>query len=1698
MNTIKLFSISLLILLILNGNIYSQVNDNNNIERYSFSRDIRLAPGEYYAVKYDKKRHEFVEEEPDRGYGGLSNEAQLQILKAPKWLRENLADRLVELCYDDIDVGENAAPVFYDVNKDGIDDLIVGNAEGTLKCFLAPYFKEDTSLLKHISVSSDAVPCFYDIDGDGQVDLIVGDAAGGMFVWKGEKWKQPVTLDKLPFSGQVHPVFVQRNGLLVGDTTGQVWLHIIGSKFKLLKENKSGNNGSFSAPVLVKGSRLQLLGSEEGKIHVICNKDGNEKLIENLERAGVAGNSRPVFQDINHDGVPDLVVGSSDGTISIFINYGITDAPWFTTYSSDYQKKFNIDAGYLSSPRIADINSDGVPDIVSGTKDGIVRFFQGPDFKEQDNYFKTLHFNSVVVPAPGDFNGDGKLDIAIGSNDGSVQIFMAPEFINNDILSEGIKVESYATPYPTDFDKDGNIDLLIGSGNDKIHFFRNTGNKFTEVPNFFDTLNAGKYPSPAAIDVNNDGSLDLVTGNQAGEIKVFLAPDWKEEPKGLGINNISTFTSLAFGDLTGDSEPELVIGGLDGTLKYFENDNGYWIEKQSWDFESSSGFDKVDAYFQRCHPASDLLQGMIDKETPGAFIKVMAEADDKYFDEIAFVISATTSEVLRAMFRLDNTDLLLENAQDIYNIADKVKYAAIVEKKDYTTLKYIVDDGDSTELPRDIYYWWVVHPHLYYEIPSRVDASYWEHDNEYYGITHEKWTRKKLELENYEKGDKRQFWRSYFVKDNKYGKTLLEITKPAENVKEAIYLIGDWVSQTLPEAWFSYGRKSDDTQPNIIYQKNYGSCGEASILGAAFLRTMLIPASCAGCSGEDHIWNEFWLNGEWHIMDPGRTPFNINYAWGSCEGIEHKGTQVLTVTRHRGDNCIETTTTTVANPPGCNSTKTGKGYTDVAHVTIQVVDTEAKPIEGAMIAIRSNCYDYYKFSVYGYTDADGLCYFELGKPNNKCVIDIITQQGITGTSHFPVIENEDYNIKYVVSGKFNGRIYTQKQFGSLKNSDNILTVNTKILEEEQRPRSLFMGRRYGSETEFSKKTGYKGTRWTSYYNHFIHGIALCRLSKEEFNNFKKTQVLPEAVKIIDITISFGFNPEDEYVYLYYNTNRFTHVRFSNNFTAELSNANPEIQFTEIPKQVKTGEKISFTGSATDNLHINSLEVSIDGGINWTDITHNLCRETDTFSYILNTGDGGPLAPGNYPVIYKVTDNAGNYKQTTPAIVAVEKSSEFHNQIIYQDNTGSPLPVSSWVLGPFEVHKQERFLGITTSSEDKSFDMDMFLFHDKNGNRKLDGMEEQKMKSSTPSANEEIILNNPPEGLYWIYCQGWKVNPRKDTILKENNFNEYSPGKFLNLDYSRYQNKIAFAYQDISLSFDYKPTFIIDISPVGKTPADEMIIKGNFENGKIDTSTVKIIIDGNDMTKDATVHKKGFELKLIDVLLDSNYTVCVEAKTCYGDIDKAEWEFVPVFMPVKIEHKLIADKKALEVILQCRNDYQLKEARARFWNKQKGEEKSKWFKLELAQDNKSCKKEISVDGQKKGNCVLEVEYQITGNKTESKEIPFKVTEDYSNTKDIVIYPEDEAKVYDFSPVLSAYVLGEYKVKVKSFKFILDEINITDKCKIYEDKIKYFPKEDLKKGQHTLECIVTLKDGSNINNKSSFTINTMFEEETKEKK
>ena len=83
--------------------------------------------------------------------------------------------------------------------------------------------------------------------------------------------------------------------------------------------------------------------------------------------------------DLNGDGRKDLIVGNTDGQLYYYANVGTDAAPVFDGHMvlSDSNGIITMPGAGRSRPFVADINGDGVPDILLGAADGLVRFYAG-------------------------------------------------------------------------------------------------------------------------------------------------------------------------------------------------------------------------------------------------------------------------------------------------------------------------------------------------------------------------------------------------------------------------------------------------------------------------------------------------------------------------------------------------------------------------------------------------------------------------------------------------------------------------------------------------------------------------------------------------------------------------------------------------------------------------------------------------------------------------------------------------------------------------------------------------------------------------------------------------------------------------------------------------------------------------------------------------------------------------------------------------------------------------------------------------------------------------------------------------------------------------------------------------------------------------------------------------------------------------
>jgi hypothetical protein len=312
----------------------------------------------------------------------------------------------------------------------------------------------------------------------------------------------------------------------------------------------------------------------------------------------VDGRARPAFVDIDGDGDLDALVGNIPGNTVFFRNDGTSAAPAFVQVA---QNPFGLqNVGELSAPAFGDADDDGDADAFIGTGNGDIVYFENtgsatvPLFAAPlTNPLGLAKVDGQASPLLGDFGGqpDGDLDLAVGSAGGGITIFenrlsCPPMFSGPTTNPFNLpRVDSFADPAFADIDNDGDLDVFIGlNGSPRLVFAENLG--VPAQPEFGPTvtnpfgLEAGTLfeVSPAFADIDGDGDLDAFIGEQYGNTLQFTntgsatAPAFAALPIGNPFGESGEpFSKPTFGDIDGDGDLDVFVGGRYGDFFFFEN-----------------------------------------------------------------------------------------------------------------------------------------------------------------------------------------------------------------------------------------------------------------------------------------------------------------------------------------------------------------------------------------------------------------------------------------------------------------------------------------------------------------------------------------------------------------------------------------------------------------------------------------------------------------------------------------------------------------------------------------------------------------------------------------------------------------------------------------------------------------------------------------------------------------------------------------------------------------------------------------------------------------------------------------------------------------------------------------------------------------------------------------------------------------------
>jgi hypothetical protein len=313
-----------------------------------------------------------------------------------------------------------------------------------------------------------------------------------------------------------------------------------------------------------------------------------------------SGYNAPTYGDVDGDGWGDLVVGVLGGAF----NPNRTTVANLHLLARDRGGRWVgrtsqllpvLDVGSESVPALVDLDQDGDLDLllankIDPTEQSVGRIYRvenaGARGRPALRLSGVLPVGATFHPAPafGDLDGDGDPDLLLGSwsarvgyyrNDGGEPV---PAFVTVDTALVTITRGSNTTPALGDLDGDGDLDLMVGEASGALNFYRNEGDRgaprFVLVSDTFEEMDVGRRSAPALADVDRDGDLDLVIGSDAGGVFLFrnegtrTAPRFVRDP-GFRLD-VSPLSTPAFGDVDGDDDLDLVVGGVGGGVMYFE------------------------------------------------------------------------------------------------------------------------------------------------------------------------------------------------------------------------------------------------------------------------------------------------------------------------------------------------------------------------------------------------------------------------------------------------------------------------------------------------------------------------------------------------------------------------------------------------------------------------------------------------------------------------------------------------------------------------------------------------------------------------------------------------------------------------------------------------------------------------------------------------------------------------------------------------------------------------------------------------------------------------------------------------------------------------------------------------------------------------------------------------------------------------
>ncbi|KAI4331700.1 hypothetical protein MLD38_029857 [Melastoma candidum] len=544
-----------------------------------------------------QKKNKYRERKPTEDTLGYDNMTESSLLnsKCPRNLELRWQTEVSSSIY--------ATPLIADINGDGKLDIVVSTFVHYLEVLDGADGEKMSGWPAFHQSTVHGSPILYDMDKDGNREIVLATYNGEVLFFRASGY---VMTDKLQVprrkirknwyvgldpdsADRSHPDVHDKRLVKVSvDSQSIKQTNKSASSNSNMSSTKETDSGTLDSSKLVDESASN--GTQQDmKIKMPKDNDNSSTLGESVQNPDVGKNtnaSRRLLQDIDSKGSGEVGGSKSDENdkasgqaATVENNDGLEaeadasfdllrdnnelpdeyaydyddyvdekwwgDEDWVESQHEKSEDYVDVDAHILNTPVIADIDNDGIMEMVVATSFFFDREYY--DNAERKKELGDIDLSKYVAGSIVVFNLDTK------------QVKWTIELDVSTDAPQGFQAYIYSSPTVADLDGDGNLDILIGTSFGLFYVIDHQG----KVRDKFPLEMADIQGSVVAADVNDDGKLELITTDSHGNVAAWT-------PNGLEIwevhlkSHISQAPSI--GDVDGDGHTDLVVAAISGKI----------------------------------------------------------------------------------------------------------------------------------------------------------------------------------------------------------------------------------------------------------------------------------------------------------------------------------------------------------------------------------------------------------------------------------------------------------------------------------------------------------------------------------------------------------------------------------------------------------------------------------------------------------------------------------------------------------------------------------------------------------------------------------------------------------------------------------------------------------------------------------------------------------------------------------------------------------------------------------------------------------------------------------------------------------------------------------------------------------------------------------------------------------------------------